>query len=64
MGDPLGSFSKNMLVRKKHAEQTRVSLWGHPIILKIVWGITNGIRANLSQYDVVRRQTKLKLVGM
>jgi hypothetical protein len=51
-------------VRTKLAEKTRVGLWGQSVILKAVWGVTNGIRADLSQYDVVRGRTKRKLVGM
>src|SRR3954470_24292130 len=45
MGDLLGSFLESMRVRSKHAEKTRVGLWGQSIILKAVWGVTNGIRA-------------------
>jgi len=33
-------------------------------MLKVVWDVTNGIRADLSQYGVVRGRTKRKLVGM
>ena len=64
MGDLLGSFPESLQVRTKLAEKTRVGLWGQSVILKAVWGVTNGIRADLSQYDVVRGRTKRKLVGM
>ena len=64
MGDLLGSFPESVQVRTKLAEKTRVGLWGQSVILKSVWGVTNGIRADLSQYDVVRGRTKRKLVGM
>jgi len=33
-------------------------------MLKVVWDVTNGIRADLSQYGVVRGRTKRKLVSM
>jgi len=33
-------------------------------MLKVVWDVTNGIRAYLSQYGVARGQTKRKLVGL
>ena len=45
MGGLLGSFSKSVRVRPKHAEKTRVGLWGQSMILKAVRGVTNGIRA-------------------
>ena len=64
MGDLLGSFPESLQVRTKLAEKTRVGLWSQSVILKAVWGVTNGIRADLSQYDVVRGRTKQKLVGM
>ena len=32
-------------MRIKHAEKTRVGLWGQSVILKAVWAVTNGIRA-------------------
>ena len=32
-------------MRSKHAEKTRVGLWGQSIILKAFWGVINGIRA-------------------
>jgi len=32
-------------------------------MLKVVWDVTNGIIAYLSQYGVVRGRTKRKLVG-
>jgi len=34
------------------------------VILKAVWDATSGIRAGLSQYDVVQGRTKQKLVDM
>ena len=64
MGDLPGSFPVSVRVRTKHAEKTRVGLWGQSAILKAVWDVTNGIRADLSQYGVVRGRTKRKLVGM
>jgi hypothetical protein len=64
MGDILESFLESVRVRTKHAEKTRVGLWGQSTILKVVWNITSGIRADLSQYDVVLGRTKRKLVGM
>jgi len=33
-------------------------------MLKVVWDVTSGIRAYLSQYGVVQGRTKRKLVGM
>jgi len=36
MGDLLGSFSENVQVRTKHAEKSRVDLWGQLLILKVV----------------------------
>ena len=64
MGDLLGSLLESVQVRTKLAEKTRVGLWGQSVILKAVWGVTNGIIADLSKYDVVRGRTKRKLVGM
>jgi len=64
MGDLPRSFPVSVRVRTKHAEKTRVGLWGQSTILKAVWDVTNGIIADLSQYDVVRGRTKQKLVGM
>ncbi|KEH29429.1 hypothetical protein MTR_4g036630 [Medicago truncatula] len=64
MGDLLGSFPKSVRVRRKHVEKTCVGLWGQSTILKAVWDVTSGIKACLSQYDVVWGQTKKKLVGM
>ncbi|AES60857.1 hypothetical protein MTR_1g071670 [Medicago truncatula] len=64
MGDLLGSFSVSMRVRTKHAEKTRVDLWGQSAIQKAFWDVTNGIRADLFKYDVVRGRTKRKLVDM
>jgi len=64
MGDLPGSFPVSVRVRTKHAEKTRVGLRGQSTILKAVWDVTNGIRADFSQYDVVRGRTKRKLVGM
>ncbi|MCI63562.1 transcriptional regulator ATRX, partial [Trifolium medium] len=61
MGDHLGSFPESVQVRTKLAEKTRVDLWGQSVILKAVWDVTNGIRADLFQYDVVRGRTKRKL---
>ena len=45
MGDLLISFSESVRVSPKYAEKTRVGLWGKSVILKVAWGITNGIRA-------------------
>jgi hypothetical protein len=64
MGDLPGSFAVSVRVRTKHAEKTRIGFWGQSAILKAVWGVTNGIRVDLSQYDVVRGRSKRKLVGM
>jgi uncharacterized protein involved in copper resistance len=65
MGDLPESFWVSVRVKTKHAEKTRVDLlWGQSTILKAFWDVTNGIRADLSQYGVVRGQTKPKLVGM
>jgi len=64
MGDLPGSFSVSVQVRTKHAEKTCVGLYGQSAILRADWDVTNGIRANLSQYGVVRGRTKWKLVGM
>jgi len=64
MGDLPGSFPVCVRVRTKHAEKTRVGLYGQSAMLKVVWDVTNGIRADLSQYDVVQGRTKRKLVGM
>jgi len=64
MGDLPGSFPVSVRVMTKHAEKTRVGLWGQSTILKAIWDVTNGIRADLSQYDVVQGRTKRKLVGM
>ncbi|KEH24244.1 hypothetical protein MTR_7g106310 [Medicago truncatula] len=58
------SFPVSVRVRTKHAEKTRVGLWGQSAILKADWDATNGIRAWFSQYGVVRGRTKRKLVGM
>jgi len=33
-------------------------------MLKVVWDVTNGIKADLFQYGVVRGRTKRKLVGV
>ena len=49
MGDLLESFSENARVRTKHAEKTRVSLWGQSSIRKAA--VTIGIRA-LTQPEV------------
>ncbi|PNX65694.1 transcriptional regulator ATRX, partial [Trifolium pratense] len=57
MGVLLGSFPESVRVRTKHVEKTRVGLWGQSVILKAVLDVTNGIRADLSQYDVVRGRT-------
>ncbi|KEH44213.1 hypothetical protein MTR_1g110770 [Medicago truncatula] len=46
MGDLPGSFPVSVRVRTKHAEKTRVGLWGQSAILKAVWDVTNGIRAD------------------
>lgn len=35
---PFGKESK-----EKHAEKTRVGLWGHSVILKAIWGLTFAI---------------------
>jgi len=51
-------------VRTKHAEKTRVGLWGQSAILKLMYDVKSGIIAYLSQYDVVRGRTKQKLVVM
>jgi len=48
MGDLLGSFPVSVRVRTKHSEKTRVGLWGQSAILKAVWDVINGIRADLS----------------
>jgi len=64
MGDLPESFLVSVRVRTKHAEKTHVDLWGQSAILKVVWDVENGIRADLSQYGVVRGRTKQKLVGM
>ncbi|RHN41872.1 hypothetical protein MtrunA17_Chr8g0370661 [Medicago truncatula] len=64
MGDLPGSFPVSVRVRTKRVEKTRVGLWGQSTMLKVVWDVTNGIRADLFQYDVVRGRTKRKLVGM
>jgi len=64
MGDLPGSFPVSVRVRTKHAEKTRVGLWGLSAILKVVSDVTNGIREDLSQYGVVRGRTKRKRVGM
>ncbi|KEH16095.1 hypothetical protein MTR_0333s0010 [Medicago truncatula] len=37
---------------------------GQSTMLKVDWDVTNGIRADLSQYGVVRGRTKRKLVGI
>ena len=37
-------------MRTKYTGKTRVGLWGQSLI----WGVTNGIRADLSLYSVVR----------
>jgi len=36
MSDLLGSFPESVRLRTKHAEITRVDLWGQPAILKAV----------------------------
>ena len=36
MGDIAGSFSVSVRVRTKHAEKTRVDLWGQSAILKVI----------------------------
>jgi len=51
-------------VSTKHAKKTRVCLRGQSTILKAVWDVTSGNRADLCQYDMVSEQTKWKLVGM
>ncbi|MCI46964.1 hypothetical protein A2U01_0068205, partial [Trifolium medium] len=49
MGDLLGSFPESVLVRTKHAEKTRVGLWGQLAILKADWGVTPSLHThNLS----------------
>jgi len=57
MGDLLESFSESVRVGRKHAGNTRVGVWGWSAILKAVFEITNGIRADLFKYDVVRGRT-------
>jgi hypothetical protein len=64
MGDLFGSFLVSVRVRTKHAEKTCVGLQGQSAMLKVIWDVTNGIRAYLSQYGVVRGRTKRNLVGM
>ena len=54
MGDLPGSFPVSVRVRTKHAEKTRVGLYGQSTMLKVVWDVTNGIRAYLFKYNVVR----------
>src|SRR3954463_12329573 len=48
MGDLLGSFPESMRVRSKHAEKTRVGLWGQSIIPKSVWGVTKWYQSQTS----------------
>jgi len=43
MGDLPESFPVSVRVRTKHAEKTRVDLWGQSAILKVIWDVT---RAN------------------
>jgi len=43
MGDMPGSFPVNVRVKTKHAEKTRVDLWGQSTILKAVWDVTGSI---------------------
>jgi len=57
MGDLLESFSESVRVGRKHAGNTRVGVWGWSAILKAFFEITNGIRADLFKYDVVRGRT-------
>jgi len=64
MGELLESFSESVRVMTKQNENICDCLWAQSTILKAVWDVTNGIRAGLSQYDVVRERTKRKLVGM
>jgi len=40
MGDLLGSFLVSVRVRTKHAEKTRVCLYGQSAMLKVVWDVT------------------------
>ena len=44
MGDLLGSFSKSVWVRTKHAKKSHVGLWGQLLILKIVKANCQGLR--------------------
>jgi len=46
MGDLPGSFPVSMRVRTKHAEKTRVGLWGQSTILKAVWDVTLCYKCN------------------
>jgi hypothetical protein len=39
MGDLPESFPVSMQVRTKHAEKTRVGLWGQSTMLKAVWDV-------------------------
>jgi len=48
MGDLMRSFIESVRVKTKHGEKTRVGLWCQSTILKVVWDVTSGIRANLS----------------
>ncbi|KEH23178.1 hypothetical protein MTR_7g068660 [Medicago truncatula] len=40
MEDLLGSFSKSVRVRAKHAKKTRIGLWGQSKILKALRDVT------------------------
>ena len=61
MGDPLGSFPRKRVSEDK--ARWKDSCWSVGTVGQI-WDVTNGIRADLSQYGVVQGRTKRKLVGL
>jgi len=58
MGDLSGSFSVTVRVMTKHAEKTRVGLWGQSAILKAVWDVTVAFQRCLKKINQNVRNCK------
>jgi len=54
MDDLMRSFTESVRVRTKHVEKIHCDFWGHSTILKAVCDVTSGIKADLSEYDLVQ----------
>ena len=56
MSDLSRSFPVSVRVRTKHAEKTRVGLWGQSTIIKVVWDVT--LHMSNTGYHTNRRKLK------